>query len=265
GAATIAFHLQQRHGRAPAVSTIWRVLSARGFVTPQPHKRPYSSYVRFSAEQPNERWQLDITHRTLADGTEVLLDTDSSVTARFSDRARRIELQRGRAQFVVAADTRRPFTVEAGAATIRDIGTTFQVGRRGDAVEVGLLEGALIVIAASRSGASRRSTLAPGQQVTVDAAGNMQARRALDLAVAEAWPRGDLVFKNRRLDVLLAEMNRYSEAQLRLADPRLGDTTVSGVFHIHDQPALIAALEQGWSLRAERLDEHQIVLHGPAR
>jgi transposase InsO family protein len=71
GAATIAFHLAQRHGRSPAVSTIWRILSARGFVTPQPHKRPKSSYVRFAAEQPNERWQLDITHWTLADDTDV--------------------------------------------------------------------------------------------------------------------------------------------------------------------------------------------------
>ncbi len=71
GAATIAFHLAQRHGTAPAVSTIWRVLTARGFVTPQPHKRPKASYVRFAAEQPNERWQLDITHWQLADGTAV--------------------------------------------------------------------------------------------------------------------------------------------------------------------------------------------------
>jgi transposase InsO family protein len=71
GAATIAFHLQRRHGVSPAVSTIWRILSARGFVTPQPHKRPKSSYIRFQAEQPNERWQLDITHWQLADRTDV--------------------------------------------------------------------------------------------------------------------------------------------------------------------------------------------------
>ena len=71
GAATIAFHLHQRHGHAPAVSTIWRVLSARGFITPQPHKRPKSSFVRFEAEQPNERWQADITHWALADGVVV--------------------------------------------------------------------------------------------------------------------------------------------------------------------------------------------------
>jgi transposase InsO family protein len=71
GAQTIAFHLERRHGHAPAVSTIWRILSRRGFVVPQPHKRPTSSYVRFQADQPNERWQLDITHWALADGTDV--------------------------------------------------------------------------------------------------------------------------------------------------------------------------------------------------
>ncbi|HVM20035.1 MAG TPA: IS481 family transposase [Egibacteraceae bacterium] len=99
GAATIAFHLQQRHGHTPAISTIWRILSARGFVTPQPHKRPKSSYVRFAAEQPNERWQLDITHWALADGTEVeilnLLDDHSRLclasTARTVFKARDVD------------------------------------------------------------------------------------------------------------------------------------------------------------------------------
>jgi transposase InsO family protein len=71
GAATIGFHLQSRHGSTPAVSTIWRILSDRGFVTPQPHKRPRSSWTRFEADQPNERWQADVTHWRLADGTEV--------------------------------------------------------------------------------------------------------------------------------------------------------------------------------------------------
>ena len=71
GAATIAFHLEQRTGQTPAVSTIWRILSARGCVTPQPHKRPRSSWQRFEADQPNERWQADITHWRLADNTDV--------------------------------------------------------------------------------------------------------------------------------------------------------------------------------------------------
>jgi transposase InsO family protein len=55
----------------PSVSTIWRVLRRRGFVTPQPHKRPRSSWIRFEATLPNECWQSDVTHWRLADGTEV--------------------------------------------------------------------------------------------------------------------------------------------------------------------------------------------------
>jgi transposase InsO family protein len=62
GAATISYHLAQQHQNPPSVSTIWRVLRARGFITPQPHKRPKSSYVRFAAELPNECWQADVTH-----------------------------------------------------------------------------------------------------------------------------------------------------------------------------------------------------------
>lgn len=71
GAQTIAFHLERRLGQSPSPSTIWRVLTRRGFITPEPHKRPKGSYIRFEADQPNERWQLDTTHWALADGTDV--------------------------------------------------------------------------------------------------------------------------------------------------------------------------------------------------
>jgi len=69
GAATIHYHLSRRGGPTPSVSTIWRVLRARGFVTAQPHKRPRSSWIRFEADLPNECWQADVTHVPLADGT----------------------------------------------------------------------------------------------------------------------------------------------------------------------------------------------------
>jgi transposase InsO family protein len=71
GAATIAYHLGRRHDHVPSISTIWRVLRRRGFVTPQPHKRPRSSWIRFQAQLPNECWQSDVTHWRLEDGTEV--------------------------------------------------------------------------------------------------------------------------------------------------------------------------------------------------
>ena len=73
GAATIAEHLARDGAVAgvPAVSTIWRILSRRGFVVGQPQKRPRSSWKRFEAEQPNQCWQADVTHWRLADHSEV--------------------------------------------------------------------------------------------------------------------------------------------------------------------------------------------------
>jgi transposase InsO family protein len=68
GAETVRYHLAQRHRRVPSTSTIWRVLKARGFVVPQPQKRPKSSYVRFVADLPNECWQADVTHVELESG-----------------------------------------------------------------------------------------------------------------------------------------------------------------------------------------------------
>lgn len=71
GAQTIHYHLSRRHERVPSVSTIWRVLRRRGFVVPEPHKRPRSSWIRFEAQLPNECWQSDVTHWRLRDDTEV--------------------------------------------------------------------------------------------------------------------------------------------------------------------------------------------------
>ena len=71
GAETIGWHLERRGLPAPSVATIWRVLVRRGFITPEPKKRPRASFIRFESQLPNETWQSDITHWTLADGRDV--------------------------------------------------------------------------------------------------------------------------------------------------------------------------------------------------
>ena len=69
GALTIQWHLARRGGRVPSTSSIIRTLRRRGLVTPEPHKRPRSSFIRFEAQLPNELWQTDATHWALADGS----------------------------------------------------------------------------------------------------------------------------------------------------------------------------------------------------
>ena len=66
GAQTIGCHLRTETGAVPAASTIHKIPRRRGFITPQPRKRPRSSYVRFHADQPNECWQVRHHHWRLA-------------------------------------------------------------------------------------------------------------------------------------------------------------------------------------------------------
>ncbi len=70
GADTIHSHLHHE-GTSIGRTTIWRILSTSGRITPQPHKRPRSSWQRFNADRPNQTWQSDFTHWALADGTDI--------------------------------------------------------------------------------------------------------------------------------------------------------------------------------------------------
>jgi len=71
GPETIAYHLIGSVSKLPSVATVWRILKRNGLITPQLHKRPKSSFIRFEAQLPNETWQLDSTPWQLADGSPV--------------------------------------------------------------------------------------------------------------------------------------------------------------------------------------------------
>jgi transposase InsO family protein len=71
GPETILHHLAGRVSRLPSAATVWRILKRQGLITPQPQKRPRSSFVRFVAKLPNETWQVDATPWQLADGRAV--------------------------------------------------------------------------------------------------------------------------------------------------------------------------------------------------
>ena len=69
GPHTIAWHLEHHHQLRVSPATVSRYLARAGLVTPEPAKRPKSSYIRFAAELPNECWQADFTHYPLRGGT----------------------------------------------------------------------------------------------------------------------------------------------------------------------------------------------------
>jgi transposase InsO family protein len=139
GADTIGWHLQHRHDTVLSRATINRILVRAGTVTPDPAKRPKSSYIRFEAEQPNQTWQSDFTHYRLTqpDGrpgpdVEIItwLDDHSRYALHVSAHARVT------AQIVLA--TFRETAAQHGypASTLTDNGMVYTVrlagiGRRG--------------------------------------------------------------------------------------------------------------------------------------
>jgi len=132
GAQTIAHHLARRLKQVPSVTTIWRILHRHGLITPQPHKRPRSSFIRFEAQLPNELWQTDATHWTLGDGTTVeilnLIDDHS-----------RLALASVAFPTVKGADVVEVFFTAASAhglpaALLSDNGAVFSGGSRGGTV-----------------------------------------------------------------------------------------------------------------------------------
>lgn len=209
------------------------------------------------AEVPAERYATTLGEQrtvVLEDGSQLVLDTDTEVLARFARRERSLTLQRGQADFSVQPDASRPFVVEVAGASVTATGTRFQVRTGDGGSTVTLLEGQVIV--AARSGAERESaTLAPSERIEIAADGKLARQQTLpeeELAGIRGWTEGNLVVREWSLDALVAEMNRYSDTKLRLGDPALADIPISGVFKAGDQQSFALALEYGWSIHADQ-------------
>jgi transposase InsO family protein len=122
GPETIRWHLEQA-GVSLSTATILRTLHRAGLITPQPHKRPRSSYVRFAAELPNETWQADFTHYRLLDGSDVEVLCWLDDHARYALRVtahRRVDGRTVVAQFRQAAEVHG-----IPASTLTDNGMVF--------------------------------------------------------------------------------------------------------------------------------------------
>ena len=103
GPATIRFHLAGRIDATdiPSESTIWRILSRRGFITPEPKKAPKHAHRRFVADRANECWQLDDITWELACGTQVKIISIIDDCTRYSPMVKAVETVNGDTAFQV--------------------------------------------------------------------------------------------------------------------------------------------------------------------
>lgn len=215
------------------------------------------------------------THRviSLADGSRIDLNTGSRVEVRYTAKARDVRLLAGEAFFEVAPDTARPFSVYAQDRVVRAVGTAFAVRLQADAVEVTLTNGVVELAkleeptALDQAGAAPRRRLATlsaarGTETAVIAADGVLSREpgADDADRRLAWRRGMLVFAGETLPEVVADVSRYTDVDIEIADPALNDLRLAGNFKAGEVEAMLEALQTGFGVHVERPSDKRVRL-----
>lgn len=211
-------------------------------------------------ELPWPAWQADLRTATgerrplqLADGTHLVLNTDSAVDVAFGAAERLLHLHRGEILITTAPDPQtppRPLRVATPHGRIRAIGTRFSVRRHDAFTQVAVFDGAVELT--PLHGAAR--LLSAGQQARFDIA-TTHPPASVD-ATAASWVDGMLIAKQMHLPDLLAELARYRPGVLR-CDPALAALRVSGAFPLDTERSL-RLLADTQPVRIQRLTRYWV-------
>ncbi|WP_340318083.1 FecR family protein [Rhizorhabdus argentea] len=178
----------------------------------------------------------------LDDGSTLALDADTEVAVRLGRNRRDLTLTHGRAQFDVAKDPLRPFTVAAAGKMVVATGTSFSVELLRNEFLATLYQGHVAALNVKDETSLIAHPLLPGQQLTVSLGDNAKTVvTSVDPASAMAWRTGQLSFDNEPIASAVERMNRYSRKRLVIASSVTG-LRVNGVFEAGDSDAFVEAV-----------------------
>lgn len=197
----------------------------------------------------------------LPDGSVAHLNTASAIDVDFTDGRRTVRLAAGEAEFDVAADPARPFTVLAAGGSATALGTVYSVRLDGDAATVTVSESRVrVAFPGDDLPGTRHATLGPGQRVRYGAIGGLEPVAPVNPDTASAWRRGKLIFENRRLADVAAELSRYHRGRIVIVGDDLSRMPVNGVFALDDPAKAARTLGQSLGLRVTSLADFVVVL-----
>ncbi|NYH07610.1 FecR family protein [Pseudomonas moraviensis] len=174
----------------------------------------------------------------LPDGSTLSVNANTQLRVDFDSHQRRLTLDRGQFYINVAPDKERPLWVQTGDATIRVVGTGFDVRRSDRQLVVSVAHGQVAFTPDNRA----PMLLDARQQAAVDLASGTLQQQSLAASQVADWRTGHLSFRNRELASLVDELNLYRPRPVVLANARLGQIKVSGNLDVEDPDALINAL-----------------------
>lgn len=195
----------------------------------------------------------------LADGSKLLLNTDTAVSVDYQNTRRHITLHQGQAQFIVASDPARPFTVSAGTLNVRALGTVFEVYLKasGD-IDLAVQEHAVSTQIQAHN--MPPVLVQQGQQLSYSN-GTLKTPTHADEQLTGAWQQRRLVFRDRPLAELVTEIERYRPGRIFLAGSNLGKLRVTGLFSLADTDALLGKITAILGLKATHLGPWCVLLH----
>lgn len=185
----------------------------------------YSSLVPGTAPYAVESIAGERRSVTLADGSRIELNGVSKVMLD-RERPRFARLESGEALFTVVHDSARPFTVEAGDATLVDAGTAFDVIRADGVTQVAVSEGVVIY---NPKGENVR--LVAGKTLRAADAGEQVSVGTIDPGVVAAWRQGRLIYTAAPLSAVAADLARNLGIPVSAA-PGVAARPFSGVIRI---------------------------------
>ena len=180
-------------------------------------------------------------HVALPDGSVIDLNSRSRLQVRFEQDRRLIELSEGEAMFSVQHDTARPFVVEAGSGKVTVTGTRFDVRRDLAQTRVAVEQGT-VKVQGRNAPDNAFINLTAGLGTAVDAQGKVLPAYAVNPAQLTAWRNGKLVFNNASLSEVVAEVSRYRDKPLKVANATVANLRLTSVFKSDNTDALLKAL-----------------------
>jgi len=177
-------------------------------------------------------------HVALDDGSQLFLDARTRIAVSFSETARVVDMQYGRANFRIVPDLKRPFIVEAAERKIVATRCNFDVRCEDGKVQVILIHGEADVKPASAPD-GRGERLKAGDRLV--ASNDVEKRDKPDMTHVLAWQTGYEMFDKENLAQVAEEMNRYSTVRLEV-DSSAAGLTVSGMYRVGDNSAFAQSL-----------------------
>jgi len=180
---------------------------------------------------------------TLADGSQIELNTNTALRIAIDEHRRAATLERGEAYFVIKHDAARPFVVTAANHKVVDLGTKFLMRTSGNKLEVALVEGSAKVEPSDAGAARRAITLKPGD-IAYALPGSMSVVRKTpaDIGSDLGWRRGLIIFRHATLAEAAEEFNRYNAQKIVIADPETARLTFSATLPTHDTQTFVRIL-----------------------